>query len=63
MYTVKGLAEATGWSREAIIAMAKGDDPLPIYYPPGKTRGGIVFRDDFKAWMQRNGKRYTERKD
>lgn len=57
IYTVKKLAEETGWSEKTIHDLARYRG-LPIRYAPGHERGGVVLLDEFNEWLKRKG--YTK---
>ncbi len=57
------LAEEAGWSPDTVYELAaREDDPLPVRYLPGRTRGGVVVESEFLEWMERNSVMYSERR-
>lgn len=56
-YTVGEVSDLLHVSREKIRRWAQAEeDPFPILYLPGRSRGGVIQRDDMHRWILRNSK-------
>ncbi len=59
-YTVAEVGLLLHVSREKIRRWEHMDeDPFPILYLPGRSRGGVVQRDDMHRWIVRNSTTVT----